>query len=67
MAMTPHVRCAHCDHVFPSDAGPETEVTCPACGRSGTPAGVMRPSGVPSLEVFRSNVESARRRERNDG
>ena len=60
MAMTPHVRCADCGHVFPSDATMDDEVTCPACGRTGTPAGVMRPTGFPSMEVFRRNVEKLR-------
>ena len=60
MAMTPHVRCAYCSHVFPSDATMDDEVTCPSCGNSGPPGGVMRPTGFPSLEVFRRNVETLR-------
>lgn len=67
MTIRPHVRCAHCEHVFPSDADLETVVTCPACGHSARPAGVMRPTGVPSLETFRRNVTAARRRDRGDG
>lgn len=66
--MTPHVRCAHCGNVFASDAELEDEVTCPACGHTAPPAGVMRPTGFPSLEVFRRNVLTARsRRPPDDG
>ncbi len=60
MAMTPHVRCRACGEVFPSEAGMDDDVTCPACGHRGSPAGVMRPTGFPSLEVFRRNVEKSR-------
>ena len=65
MAMTPHVRCAECGQVFASDATMNDDVTCPACGHRGTPGGVMRPTGFPSLDVFRRNVEKLRR-ERHD-
>ncbi|MEJ2357072.1 MAG: hypothetical protein P8Y13_03185 [Deinococcales bacterium] len=60
MAMIPHVRCADCGHVFPADATMDDEVTCPECGHAGTPGGVMRPSGYPSLEVFKRNVAKLR-------
>lgn len=60
MPMTPHVRCAGCEAVFASDARPDETVTCPECGHQGPPAGVMRPSGFPSLEDFRRNIEASR-------
>lgn len=60
MAMTPHVLCAQCGHVFASDARMEDEVTCPECGHRGTPGGVMRPTGFPSLETFERNVSKLR-------
>lgn len=60
MAMTPHVRCAECGHVFAVDATMDDEVSCPQCGHRGNPGGVMRPTGFPSLEVFRRNVARSR-------
>lgn len=60
MSMTPHVLCAECGHVFAADARMDDEVTCPECGHRGAPAGVMRPSGFPSLETFKRNVSKAR-------
>jgi len=66
MAITPHVLCGHCGHVFASEAGLEDEVTCPACGHTAPPGGVMRPTGFPTLEVFRRNVEAARSRRQPD-
>jgi len=60
MPMTPHVRCGECGHVFASDATMDDDVLCPACGHCGAPGGVMRPTGFPSLEVFRRNVEKLR-------
>lgn len=64
--MTPHVRCAECGHVFAADAGMDDEVTCPECGHHGSPGGVMRPTGFPSLETFTRNISKARG-ERHDG
>lgn len=57
--MTPHVMCRSCQFVFPSDAKLDEEVTCPECGHSAEPAGVMRPTGFPSLETFRRNWQKA--------
>lgn len=58
--MTPHVLCAECGHVFVADARMDDQVTCPACGHRGTPGGVMRPTGFPSLETFKRNVAKVR-------
>jgi hypothetical protein len=55
MAFTPHVMCAECEHVFPSEAGLTDTVKCPKCGYRGPPKGVMRPSGPPDLETFTRN------------
>lgn len=63
MPMTPHVRCSRCDAVFASDARADESVTCPECGYEGPPGGVMRPSGFPSLDEFRRNIEASRAQE----
>ena len=54
--MTSQVMCAKCQHVFASDAA---EVTCPECAYQGKPAGVMKVTGVPSLETFKRNYGKA--------
>jgi rubredoxin len=55
-SMTHQVMCANCQHIFASDA---EEVVCPECGFQGKPGGVMRVTGIPSLEVFKRNYASA--------
>lgn len=60
MALTPHVMCADCEHVFPSEAGLTDTARCPRCGYCGPPKGVMRPSGPPSLEAFARNWRRSR-------
>ncbi len=60
MLMRPHVRCTRCEAVFASDASLEDEVECPECGNRGHPAGIMKPSGFPSLEEFRRHIEASR-------
>lgn len=54
--MTPQVMCAKCQHIFTSDA---VEVLCPKCGYQDKPAGVMKVTGVPDLEVFKRNYGKA--------
>jgi predicted nucleic acid-binding Zn-ribbon protein len=62
--VTPHVMCRHCGHVFSSDTEIEEPVQCPACGRTDTPRGVMRPTGFPTLDVFTRNWQRAQEAER---
>ncbi len=59
----PQVMCAQCQHVFPSDAGLEDTVTCPVCGYSGTPGGVMKQSSFPSAEEFKRNYQASKKLE----
>ncbi len=54
--MTPQVMCAKCQHIFASDSD---EILCPECGHQGKPAGVMKVTGVPDLEVFKRNYGKA--------
>lgn len=65
--MIPHVMCRHCGHVFSSDAEGDEQVKCPACGRTDTPSGLMRPTGFPSLEVFTRNWQRVREVEGSSG
>lgn len=60
----PHAMCAHCQHVFAADVSMADTVRCPACGEEGRPAGIMRPSGFPSLESFKRSWLKAREAER---
>lgn len=63
MPLTPHVRCSRCEAVFASDARADETVICPECGHEGLPAGVMRPSGFPTLDEFRRDIEASRTHE----
>lgn len=67
MHVIPHVMCRHCGHVFSSEVEIEEPVQCPACGRTDTPRGVMRPTGFPTLDVFTRNWQRAQEAERPSG
>jgi ssDNA-binding Zn-finger/Zn-ribbon topoisomerase 1 len=48
--------CPKCHHISPGDA---QEIICPECSYQGKPAGVMKVTGVPSLDVFKRNYGKA--------
>lgn len=59
----PQVMCAQCQHIFPSDAGENDVVTCPVCGYSGKPGGMMKISSFPDAEQFKRNYQASQRLE----
>ncbi|MGL4610344.1 MAG: hypothetical protein ACRCYY_11825 [Trueperaceae bacterium] len=59
--LTPHVMCAKCQHVFPSEASLEQNTTCPNCAHEGKPARIMKPTGFPSLDVFTKNWQRSKK------
>ncbi len=61
-SIIPQVMCATCGHVFSSgaDVSEINEVTCPECGTTAKPKGIMQPSGFPSLDTFKRNWEKSK-------
>jgi DNA-directed RNA polymerase subunit RPC12/RpoP len=58
---TPHVMCANCQHVFPSEATLEDIVVCPNCSHESKPERIMKATGFPSLETFTKNWQRSKK------